>query len=129
MFEKKIFTTIEAKRICKTLDEISDQYSLHRKALIWAAEGRKEEALKIDTTSWIVKTIFGMKNEAIICLDQIIDRPEESRYFDYYFGYLSLKGNVFFESIREEPQFQQWLKEAKLVYDERIRKYGHLFDD
>jgi TolB-like protein len=119
--------TLEVKRISKKLESSFDPRSKESKALVLAMEGRKEEALK-EYSSWIVKIKLGMKAEALASLEQIINSPDFLSK-DYYYGYLSLKGHVFFESIRDESQFQKWLKEAKIVYDERMRKYGHLFND
>ena len=130
LFYMKVFVDqdiIEAKRISEKLDPSYDSRSIESKALMLAMEGKKEEALNVDS-DWIVKINLSMKTEALASIEQIINRPDFPSK-DYYYGYLSLKGHVFFERIRDEPQFQQWLKEAKLVYDERMRKYGHLFDD
>jgi TolB-like protein len=130
LFYMKVFVDqdiIEAKKISEKLDPSYDSRSIESKALLLAMEGKKEEALKIDS-GWRVKIKLGMKSEALSSLDQIINGPDYPSK-DYYYGYLSLKGHIFFESIRDEPQFQKWLKEAKLKYDERMRKYGHLFDD
>ena len=33
------------------------------------------------------------------------------------------------ELIREEAKFKEILAKAKIVYDERMAKYGHLFDE
>ena len=130
LFYMKVFVdqdTIEANRIYEKLAPSYDQVSIESKALLLAMEGKKEEALKVDS-AWRVKLRLNMKTEALASIAQIINRP----YFpgkDHYYGYLSLKGHIFYESIRDEPQFQQWLKETKLVYDERMRKYGHLFNE
>jgi TolB-like protein/AraC-like DNA-binding protein len=130
LFYMKVFVdqdTIEANRIYEKLAPSYDQVSIESKALLLAMEGKKEEALKVDSV-WRVKLRLNMKTEALASIAQIINRP----YFpgkDHYYGYLSLKGHIFYESIRDEPQFQQWLKETKLVYDERMRKYGHLFNE
>jgi TolB-like protein/AraC-like DNA-binding protein len=125
----------EAKRISEFLNQkdslrgIYERNTPFRKALILAVEGRREEALK-ESTDWPVYAILGMKKEAMEKLDQAIkDYPGEWGDRDYFYGYLSLKNKVVFDNIREEPQFQEWLKEAKIEYDKRIEKYGHLFDD
>ena len=68
-----------------------------------------------------------MREEALAKIDSIISSTD-FKYIGFY-GYLSLKGHPIFANIREEPQFQQWLKEAKIVHEERVRKYYHLFDD
>ena len=37
--------------------------------------------------------------------------------------YLDLKNNLIFNKLKDEPQFQEWLKEAKIVHEERVRKH------
>jgi hypothetical protein len=118
---------IEANRIFQKLTPSYDQVTKESKALLLAMEGKKEEALKVDSV-WRVKLILNMKTEALASIEQIINRPDFPGK-DHYYGYLSVKGHIFYESIRDEPQFQQWLRETKLVYDERMQKYGHFFDD
>ena len=130
LFYMKVFVDrdiVEAKKISEKLDLSYDPRSIESKALVLAMEGKKEEALEVDS-NWIVKIKLGMKAEALASLEQIINSPDFLSK-DYYYGYLSLKGHVFFESIRDEPQFQEWLKETKEVYDDRMRKYGHLFNE
>ena len=45
------------------------------------------------------------------------------------FSYVSLQNNLYLEFIREEPVFKKILAEAKKVHEERLEKYGHLFDE
>jgi hypothetical protein len=130
LFYIKVFVDQDikaAKRISEKLNLSYDQRSIQAEALILAMEGKAEEALKVDS-HWIVKIKLGRKSETLASVEEYINRSDWLAK-DYYYGYLSLKGHVFFETIREDPQFQKWLKDAKLVYDERMRKYGHLFDD
>jgi TolB-like protein/AraC-like DNA-binding protein/tetratricopeptide (TPR) repeat protein len=126
---------VEAKRISEFLDQIDSVRGLcymrchFRKALILAVEGRKEEALR-ESKDWPVYAILGMKQEAIAKLDSAIkNHPYQWDNKDYYYGYLSLKHKVVFDNIREEPRFQELLKEAKIEYDIHMEKYGHLLDN
>ena len=130
LFYMKVFVDqdiIEAKRISEKLNLSYDNRKIQAKALVLAMEGKDEEALEVDS-HWIVKIKLGMKAEALASIEEYLNRSDWLAK-DYFYGYLSLKGQVFFVSIREEPQFQKWLKDAKIVYDERMRKYGHLFID
>jgi hypothetical protein len=94
--------------------------------LIYAIKGKKAEALK-GNTSPRVHIILGMNHEALAQLDTLISAWDIS--YSSIFKFLSLKSNPYFDGIREEPQFQQWLEEAKIVHEERVAKYGHLFDE
>ena len=120
---KKVSDLLNQKDSLRGMDNTS---RLFREAINLAAEGKREEALK-KSNYWSVYAILGMREEAISKLDL------ELREFDpliknYFYGYLPLKNMAIFDNIREEPQFQEWLKEAKIEYDQRIKKYGHLFD-
>ena len=126
---------VEARRISEFLDQKDSLRGYKgRNTPFWesrilALEGRKEEALK-ESSDWPVYAILGMKQEAIAILDSAIKAyPYEWDNKDYWYGYLSLKYKVVFDNIRKEPQFQEWLEEAKIEYDKRIEKYGHLFDE
>jgi len=116
--------TVEAKRISKKLYQLRpDSF---RRALILAVEGSKEEALE-ENSGLMVYLILDMRSQALSLMDQRINNLDNiSRGL---FEYLSFKGNPSFDNIREEPQFQKWLKEAKVVHEERVKKYYHLFDD
>ena len=61
----------------------------------------------------------------------LLDSLNKSAVNEYVFPltYLDLKNNLIFDKLKEEPQFQKWLVEAKIIHEERVRNYGHLFDD
>ena len=102
-------------------------YIRQRESQLLAAEGKKDLALKKAPNDLTVKLLLDTHEEALAQMDSIIST--QSNPFTGFYGYLSLKNAPFFSKIREEPQFQQWLKEAKIVHEERVRKYYHLFDD
>jgi len=104
-------------------DSIANDY---RKSLVFAIGGKKDEALK-GNTSLHVKVILGMNREALQQMDTLINGLAIP--FTGNFSYLSLKGDPDFDGLREEPQFQQWLAKAKIFHEERVAKYGHLFDE
>ena len=105
--------------------------------MLLAIEGRKEEALKVkdSITNFFYKWFFDlrlylildMKSEALSLMYEVLNSLDNP--YSGTLGYLSLLGDPYYEKIREEPQFQEWLKEAKEVHEERVRKYYHLFDE
>jgi len=118
--------TSEAKRIYKTLQQIALNSGTiqYEKALLLAVDGKKEEALSINK-SMDIYSIFNMKKEALNLLDSL---SAELTYTGNW-TYLSLKNIKSFDFIREEPEYDEVLNRAKKVYEERLIKYGHLFDD
>ena len=66
-----------------------------------------------------------MKKEALSLTDSM------STITDYtgYWTYLNLKNDKFVDFIRDEPEFKEIVAKAKIAHEERVRKYGHLFDD
>ena len=49
--------------------------------------------------------------------------------YSYWYSYSSLKNWQILEFIRDEPRFKVILARAKKVHEERVAKYGHLFDE
>jgi len=116
----------EAKRIN---NELNDKVL---KAWLLAADGRNEEILKeisnIQKHNDLGYAYAALGNEQSLYLLDSLNNSAINKY-EMPFTYLDLKNNLIFDKIREEPQFQEWLKEAKVVHEERMQKYGHLFDD
>ena len=71
--------------------------------------------------------LLGRKLEALNTLEKILS--QRNKTYEGTLSYEALNGLTLLEPIRQEPRFQQWLKEAKKVHEERVAKYGHLFDD
>ena len=119
----------KAKRIAQKLNKIEshNMYVSIREALILAAEGKKDEALDRRPNEVIIYLSLDMVEEALAQMEKNIRR--QANPYTHFYGYLSLKNHPIFNKIREEPRFQQWLREAKIVHEERVRKYYHLFDD
>ena len=42
---------------------------------------------------------------------------------------MDLKNSKPYDIIRDEPRFKEILANAKKVHEERVAKYGYLFDD
>jgi len=123
----------EAEKLLDKMVKISPgaRFIDSMKALLLAAEGEKDKALLQSPNDAMVYSLLDMQEEALESIAQMIDQINNSSVNPYtgYFGYLSLKGDYFFDKIRQEPQFQEWLEEAKVLHEERVAKYYHLFDD
>jgi tetratricopeptide (TPR) repeat protein len=91
------------------------------RARLLAAKGEKEKALAIRRDSHLY-SLLGMKDEAI---EFIRSNMDERRIGDPY-SYLALINNPLYESLRDDPRFQEIVKKQKEVYEERIKKYGDL---
>jgi hypothetical protein len=93
----------------------------YTKALLLAAEGRREEALALYENSEIYG-LLGMADEAFACLDREI---RGTTHIPYIF-YLDLVHNPFYENIRGDIRFQRFVRREKSIYDEYLAKYGTL---
>jgi tetratricopeptide (TPR) repeat protein len=116
---------VEAKRISSKLKDTypARDYSYYESWLL-ALEGKKEEALSL-SKGMTTYSLLDMKGEGINLVDSI------NTIYDYtgFYTYIILKNHILTEFIRDEPRFKEILAEAKKVHEERVRKYGHLFDE
>ena len=60
---------------------------------------------------------------------QIVESMTSAMSFTGGWAYLDLKNMRNIEFIRDEPAFKEILAKAKIVHEERVAKYGHLFDE
>lgn len=109
----------EAKRIYQEIQQINPNQNEYQQALLLAAEGKKEEALNTKPFPNVpLYSFLNMKEEAL----NIITTGWNA-------SYPMLKNHRIYDFIREEPIFIEIQAKAKIVHEERVRKYGHLFDD
>lgn len=80
-----------------------------------AKEGKKDEALKMSENIGVY-SILNMKKEAIQKLD-VEPQP-----------YQWIKNDKLLDFIRDEPEFQAILLRERKIYEERLAKYGHMFE-
>lgn len=96
------------------------------RAILLAAKGEKNKALVLWQNSDIY-SLVGMKDEALESLRKEI-RPDVYPHFfahpDLY--YLYLMHNPFYDSLRDEPRFQELLNEEKLLYEQYLNKFGDI---
>jgi adenylate cyclase len=106
---------------------------MHRRAWLLAANGEKERALKlikdVDHTFLYrftcIYALLGMKNEAITNIKEGIARGFEI-YKGYLYSYPYLRNTPCYDSLREDPRFQEIVNTEKQKYDEKLVKYGGL---
>lgn len=116
----------EAKKVYQTLKQLRPNASKRQLALLLAYEGKKEEAL--NTFSYPNIALYSLLNMKKEALDIV---KSTSTNTDYSFGwtYNNLLNAGSFDFIRNSPEFQKILVEAKKVHEERVAKYGHLFEE
>jgi serine/threonine protein kinase/tetratricopeptide (TPR) repeat protein len=83
------------------------------KAWLYAAKGKKDEALALHHDSTIY-TLLDMKDEAIAHLEKEIDNPTTSPY-------LSLIHLPIYDNLRDDPRFQEILEKKKQLYEKFLK--------
>jgi TolB-like protein/Tfp pilus assembly protein PilF len=98
-------------------------------ALLHAAKGEKEEALKIlnDLDIWkhLIPSIYillGMNEEVFKTLDEGYDEAYE---WDRSW-YLQLKNHPLYKNLLTDPRFQEILTKHKKLYEKNLAKYGDI---
>ena len=95
--------------------------------MLLAAEGKKQEALITNPfpnyfdNDLFLYSLLNMKEEVL----KIVSEEGKT----WVSSYPRLKNIRFLDFIREEPAFIEVLAKAKKVHEERVVKYGHLFDE
>jgi len=94
------------------------------RAIYRARLGKEDQALSIAKSLPIYFTIWiyaelGMAHEAV----QMLQKSLKTSTYDSYPNYEFLSQSSFYENIRNHPEFQQLLRQQKIIYDEMIRKY------
>ena len=105
--------TAEAERTIKKIKAINQEYNTtDLETYLLALKGEKEKALSRSKNHFIY-LVLGMKKEAL-------DEMEKSTWNHY----LQLKNSPVFNSVRDDVRFKQILEKAKIVYEERLKKYA-----
>lgn len=89
------------------------------KALLFAAKGKKNEALELYQNSEVY-SLLGMKDKAIEHLQKEIRGSEPVPYLFYW----DLQNNPFYDNLRLDVRFQEILKKEKTIYDRFAQKYN-----
>jgi TolB-like protein len=91
------------------MDEAADWM----RAELFAINGQKEEALKLDKRSYVY-LLLGMNKEALAGIKKNFKQ----------FAYLRLLHNQIFDPLRADPEFIGLLNESKKLYDDKFEKYA-----
>jgi serine/threonine protein kinase/Flp pilus assembly protein TadD len=121
-------------QISKVLKSIPDDpLCRHLHAWIFAATGEKDRALELiwdsDNTFLYrftcIYALLGMKNEALTNIKIGIERSFDV-YKDYLYSYPYLISTPCYNSLRDDPRFQEVVEQEKEKYEEKLRKFGDL---
>jgi len=107
---------VEAERLLRKIKKINpDRDFSYLDARILAEKGDKEKALNLfKTMDAEIYVILKMKPEALKALEK------KNR-----FNYLEFK-NFHFYFLRDDPRFEKIVQQAKILYEERLKKYGRI---
>jgi serine/threonine protein kinase len=105
----------------------------YHRAWVAAAKGEKEKALSLiegiegkDAYRYDITSIYsalGMKDKAIENIRKGIDTGFRELK-EYLYTYLALINNPFYESLDDDPRFQEIVEREKKKFDERQKQYG-----
>jgi tetratricopeptide (TPR) repeat protein len=88
------------------------------KAWLFAARGLKDEALALHRDAAIY-ALLGMRDETIALLKKRTNNPMAE-------SYLSLMHLPIYDSLRDDPRFQEILEKKKRIYEEFLKMSGEL---
>lgn len=104
------------------------------RAMMFAAKGEKEKALAIIQDknpyylTYLISSVYsalGMKDKAIENIQKAIERGFYE-IKEYLYSYPFFINNHFYDNLRDDPRFQEILRNEKEKYEEKLRKYGEL---
>ena len=114
--------------LTKLKSEYPDATFNFEQAVNYAIEGNKEKvftAYKCED-NWFYKmgllSLLDQKDEAI---NEIQNRYEYLQKTKQSY-YINLKYASWFDNLRSDPRFQKILAEHKMIYEENLKKYGHI---
>jgi serine/threonine protein kinase len=114
----------ETEEIFHRIEKIFPERKINLEfALLYAARGEKEQALKTYTgrNSYLF-SLLDMKDEAIKELSDWNSKRLRQKSSRYYF----LKFQPLYDNVRFTPRFQEILAKHKELYEENLRKYGDI---
>lgn len=114
----------EANRIFKVIQKLDSGDHPSFKSYLLAMDGKKDDALSLSKRIGTY-SLLGMVKETM----NLVDSLNSLHPFIGYWSYNGLHSTKYFDIIRDEPRFKEILAKAKKVHDERVVKYGHLFDE
>jgi serine/threonine protein kinase len=122
----------EAQAMLSKAEKISPDYPDLEPFQAWllAGKGEREKAMtiinRLSHDSYDLPNIYvllGLKDEAIRCINDGIENGFQE-FFTYIYTYLFLINNPSFDSLRENPNFQEIVRNEKDKYEMRLKKFG-----
>ncbi len=124
----------EAEKILEKAEKIEEEKNWrirHVRGLLSAVEGRKEQALQLikersySYCATSTYSILGMNDDAIENIRLGI--KEGSKILNVYlYSYPFLMNNPCYDNLRNDSRFEEVLKDEKITYEEKQKKYGKL---
>lgn len=90
------------------------------RALYYAASGEREKVLSISQSGGVL-AVLGMKKKALDFIDKAT-KEENGNYF--FLTYLPLVHLPIYDTLRDEPRFQDIVNREKRKYEMRLQKYS-----
>ncbi|MGD8537783.1 MAG: protein kinase [Candidatus Aminicenantes bacterium] len=91
------------------------------RAIYYAALGERHKALAASRKGAVL-AVLGMNEEAVDTIDEYT-RSEKGEYVGFY-SYLSLLNLPLYDSLRDEPRFQEILGREKSKYEKNLIEYS-----
>jgi TolB-like protein/class 3 adenylate cyclase len=116
-----------AKEKIRVLEEMGSKLAPSEYALYLAAQGQREEALKLDQSESIL-SVLGMKAELMSRLDTVILKQRFTGSLSRQVIYTStgLAKSPIWKVIRDEQNFKRIQAWVKKDHDEKLKRYGTL---
>jgi tetratricopeptide (TPR) repeat protein len=113
----------EANTMIKQLDKDTRNLNFLN-AKLAAAKGEWENALQLMGTNQNLQIIglLGDKEKGVSFYNSALDE-ERKTATSYYWLY---KTNPCYDKLRDDPRFQEYLLQHKILYDENLLKYGNI---
>jgi TolB-like protein/tRNA A-37 threonylcarbamoyl transferase component Bud32/Flp pilus assembly protein TadD len=114
----------KAGEVFKRIESLPRGYSFYTslaKALYSAGTGETEEALE-ESRNGVVLALLGLKNEAIDVIESSL--RDDAEFSGNFYSYLPLTKLDVYDSLRDDPRFQQIVKKEKEKYEAKLKKYS-----
>ncbi len=114
----------KAGEIIEEIQSIPRGYSFHfplTKALFLAGMGERDRALEAGKYGFVL-ALLGMKNEALETIEAAI--KDDTEYARAFYSYIPLTKLGVYDSLRDDPLFQEIEKKAGEIYEIKLKKYS-----
>jgi serine/threonine protein kinase/Tfp pilus assembly protein PilF len=96
-------------------------YSSLTKALYLAGTGEPDKALE-ESRHGIVLALLGRMDEALDAIEKAI--KDNAELYRAFYSYLPLTNLDIYDSLRDDPRFQEIVRKEKQKYEQNLKKYA-----